>query len=239
MILDRNLAEKHRMLVITGIAGGLGSYLARTFAAEMPVVGTYHRSRPDFDPPLTGLYPVDVTSADSVAAFVEAARPHLSRIVLVNLAGVSLDGMGHKLAEATWDTVLDTNLKGTFLMCRALLPLMRAERWGRIVTVSSIVGQTGIPGTAAYASSKAGLFGLTRTLAAENAREGITANCLALGYFNAGMIQVIRPDLQDAIREKIPMRRFGEPEELAQALRFVIDCGYLTGSTISINGGLA
>jgi NAD(P)-dependent dehydrogenase (short-subunit alcohol dehydrogenase family) len=238
MILDANAREKNPMLVITGIAGGLGSYLAHAFAAEMPVVGTYHRSRPEFDPPLAGLYPVDVTSADSVAAFVEAARPHLSRIVLVNLAGVSIDGMGHKMPEATWDSVLDTNLKGTFLMCRALLPLMRAEHWGRIITVSSVVGQMGIPGTAAYASSKAGLFGLTRTLAAENAHEGITANTLALGYFNAGMINVIKPEIQARIREKIPMQRFGEPREFEQAVRFIIDCGYLTGSTISINGGL-
>ena len=123
-------------------------------------------------------------------------------------------------------------------MSRALLPIMRQQEWGRIIYVSSIVGQMGIAGTCAYSASKAGLFGLTRTLAAENAAKNITVNTLSLGYFDVGMINVIKPDMREQIKEKIPMRRFGNHNALEAGIKFLIDCDYITGTTININGGI-
>jgi NAD(P)-dependent dehydrogenase (short-subunit alcohol dehydrogenase family) len=158
--------------------------------------------------------------------------------VLVNLAGVSVDNIGHKVREADWDLVVDTNLKGTFLMSQALLTIMRNEGWGRIINVSSIVGQTAVPGTVAYSASKAGIFGLTRTLAVELAAKNVTVNALALGYFEVGMINAIKPEIQDQIKAKIPMRRFGDPRNVEQAVRFLIEADYITGAIININGGL-
>lgn len=181
---------------------------------------------------------MDVTDASSVDHFAKAVGDRLGQIVLVNLAGVSIDGMGHKMDELTWDRVVDTNLKGTFLMCRAMLPFMRKEEWGRIINISSIVAQKGIPGTVAYAASKGGLFSLTRTLATENAAKNITVNALALGYFEAGMINVLKPELQEQIRATIPMRRFGHPRNIELAIRFLIDADYITGAVLNINGGL-
>lgn len=123
-------------------------------------------------------------------------------------------------------------------MCRAMLPFMRQQEWGRIINISSIVGQVGVPGTVAYSASKSGLFGLTRTLAVENASRNITVNTLALGYFSVGMINVIRPEIQEQIKAKIPMKRFGDPHNVELAIRFLIECDYITGATININGGL-
>ena len=109
---------------------------------------------------------------------------------------------------------------------------------GRIINISSIVGQLGVPGTVAYSSSKAGVFGLTRTVASENAKKNITVNSLALGYFNIGIINTIAPEVQQQIKEKIPMGRFGDPKNIELAVRYLIDSDYITGTTIDINGGL-
>jgi NAD(P)-dependent dehydrogenase (short-subunit alcohol dehydrogenase family) len=116
---------------------------------------------------------------------------------------------------------------------------MREKGWGRIINLTSVVGQRGIAGTCAYAASKAGIEALTRTIAVENATKGITANCLALGYFETGMINTIPEPLQDKIRGSIPMGRFGTVLELEHAVRFLIDADYVTGATINVNGGLA
>jgi NAD(P)-dependent dehydrogenase (short-subunit alcohol dehydrogenase family) len=115
---------------------------------------------------------------------------------------------------------------------------MRKQEWGRIINVSSIVGQMGVPGTAAYSASKGGILSLTRTLAAENAAKNITVNAIALGYLEIGMINVVPPDRRELIRETIPMKRLGSPRNLELAIRFLIECDYITGAVIDINGGL-
>ena len=226
------------MIVINGASGGIGSYLVERLAEDYEVIGTYNTHKPPSADRAVEFYQVDVRDTDSIEGFVSAVTNQLQRVVLVNLVGISLDAMGHKMSEDTWDKVLDTNLKGAFLMCRALLPIMRKQEWGRIINVSSIVGQMGVPGTVAYSASKAGLFGLTRALASENAARNITANALALGYFDVGMIRVIKPEIQEQIRAMIPMKRLGNPRNVELAIRFLIESDYITGSTININGGL-
>jgi len=226
-------------IVITGVSGGLGGFLAEQLASQHTVIGTYHNRTID-DPQRVGgnVHLLDVTDAAQVQAFVDEVRAKLDRVVLVNMAGISLDAMGHKMPEELWDRVVDTNLKGVFLMSRALLPVMREQKWGRIINISSVVGQVGIPGTAAYAASKAGVIGLTRTLASENVTNNITVNALALGYFSVGIMKDLKPEIQDLIIQKIPMHRLGDPTNVAAAVRFLIDADYVTGTTININGGL-
>ena len=227
------------MIVITGASGGLGNYLVEHLGRDYEIIGTYNTHKPAPIDRVVEFFQVDVTDSGSVERFVAAVSDKLQRIVVINMAGISLEGMGHKIAEGKWDRVLDVNLKGTFLMCRALLPWMREQDWGRIINVSSVVGHLGVPGTVAYSASKTGLFGLTRTLAAENAMKNITVNVLGLGYFEVGMINVIRPEIQEQIRERIPMKRFGHPRNVELAIRFLIECDYVTGTSIAINGGLA
>jgi acetoacetyl-CoA reductase/3-oxoacyl-[acyl-carrier protein] reductase len=226
------------VIVITGASGGLGSYLVDYLSKDHEIIGTYHARRPESHSASVRFYELDISDPRSVGNFVASTEPLMHNTVLINLAGISMDGMGHKMSESTWDSIVDTNLKGTFLMCRAILPLMRKQEWGRIINISSIVGQIGIPGTVAYSASKGGPFSLTRTLAAENAAKNITVNALALGYFDVGMIGVIPPERREAIRAAIPMQRLGNPRNLELAVRFLVDCDYITGAIMDINGGL-
>jgi NAD(P)-dependent dehydrogenase (short-subunit alcohol dehydrogenase family) len=226
------------MIVISGASGGLGNYLVAHLSSDYEIIGTYNVHKPAPSTCAAVFYQVDVANSASVSEFADAVTTRLKHVVLINLAGISLDGVGHKMDEATWDRVLDTNLKGAFLMSRAFLPIMRQQEWGRIINISSIVGQVGIAGTVAYASSKAGLLGLTRTLAAENAGKNITVNALALGYFDIGMISVIKPEIQEQIRARIPMKRLGHARNVELGIRFLIESDYTTGSVININGGL-
>lgn len=226
------------MILITGASGGLGSYLVEQFGKEHDVIGTYNTHKPVLPDQSSTYYQLNVSDAASVDAFVNIVSDRLQKIILINMAGISLDGMGHKKSETAWDNVLDTNLKGTFLMCRAVLPLMREQKWGRIVNISSVVGQMGVPGTVAYSASKSALFGLTRTLAIENATRDITVNCLSLGYFEAGMINAVKSEIQEQVRARIPMKHFGHPRNVELAIRYLIESDYTTGSVININGGL-
>lgn len=227
--------EWAKLIVMTGASGGLGQYLIEHLSKDFEIIGTFHTHRPTDK---ARFYQVDVTDANSVAQFVTMIASSLQRIVLINLAGISLDGVGHRMSESIWDQVVDTNLKGAFLMCKAVLPFMREQKWGRIINVSSVVGQVGVPGTLAYSASKSGLFGLTRTLAIENASKNITVNTLALGYFNRGMIGTIDPEFQEQIKAKIPMGRLGHPRNIELAIRLLVEADYITGAVININGGL-
>lgn len=226
------------MIIMTGASGGIGSYLIEHLGRDYEIIGIFNTHKPASIGRAVGFYQVDVSDPGSVEQFAAAVAGKLQHIVLINLAGVSLDSMGHKMSDALWDQVVDVNLKGTFLMCRAILPFMREQEWGRIINISSVVAQIGVPGTVAYSASKAGLLGLTRTLSVENAMKNITVNTLALGYLDIGLIHVIKPEIQDQIRARIPMRRFGDPRNVEQAIRFLIECDYITGATININGGL-
>jgi NAD(P)-dependent dehydrogenase (short-subunit alcohol dehydrogenase family) len=184
-------------------------------------------------------FSADLTKPDSVKQYIDIVSDHLNeRVIMLNLAGISFDGLCHTLNMDSWGAVLDTNLTGSFVACKHVIPLMRERQWGRIILASSVVAQTGVHGTCAYSSSKAGLFGLTRTLAAENATKGITVNCLALGYFDAGMIRVLSQKMRENVVESIPMKRLGDPRNIAAAIKFLIDADYVTGTTININGGL-
>jgi NAD(P)-dependent dehydrogenase (short-subunit alcohol dehydrogenase family) len=223
--------------VLTGATGGLGTFLVSELRADGDVVATYRKARGPLDTGVTWAK-VDLQDSHDVSRFVEEHGTRLKRIVLLNLAGVSRDGMAHKLSEADYDEVLGTNLKGTFLMCRALLPQMRAEGWGRVIAASSVVAHLGIPGTLAYSASKAALHAMMRTVAVENAGKGVTANAVALGYFDAGMMYSLTPENQEKIKATIPMRRLGRPSEFLAAIRFIVGCEYLTGTTIDLNGGL-
>ena len=225
------------IIVITGASGGIGQYLIDKLCTDYEIIGTYNKHEPSLDR-RCALYKVDVCDEQSVANFTVEVKDKLKNIILINVAGISLDDMGHKMPSDVWDKVIDTNLKGTFLFCRAMLPFMREQEWGRIINMSSIVGQIGVPGTVAYSASKSGLFGMTRTLAIENAVKKITVNVLTLGYFDIGMISVIKPDLQERIKENIPMRKFGDPRNIELAVRFLIESNYITGTSININGGL-
>ena len=137
-----------------------------------------------------------------------------------------------------WSNLLNVNLIGTFNLINAVLPIMRENSFGRIINFSSIVAQRGIAGTSAYAASKSGLWGMSKAIAAENASKGITVNNLNLGYFSIGMIDQVPEAIQTQIKDQIPMKRFGDPRDILNAVEFLRDNSYITGASLDINGGL-
>ena len=226
------------MIVLAGASGGLGRHLTQELAKDHEIMGLYHTHKPE---PVHGnveFYSVDITSSGDIEEFVANVRTRLERVQLINAAGVSIDGVALRLSEELWNSVISANLTGPFLLARTLLPLMREQCYGRIVNISSVVGHVGVAGTAAYAASKTALDGLTKTLAAENASKNILVNNLALGYFDAGMMTKLPRDLQERIQAGIPLRRLGHPDDVVRAVRFLLECDYVTGTTIHINGGL-
>lgn len=234
--------------IVTGAARGIGAAIAAALAADgWPVVVNY-RADADGAEAVAGAIKAsggvavaaraDVTEPEQVEAMFAAAEDgHGPVLVLVNNAGMRVDGLAPQLDTRAWDSVLDTNLSAAFHTTkRALRPMLRA-RFGRIVNVASIVGPRANAGQANYAASKAGLIGLTKTVAVEVARRGITVNAVAPGLVETRLTEGINGALADAI----PARRPGTPEEVAACVRFLAseDAGYVTGSVLTVDGGLS
>jgi acetoacetyl-CoA reductase len=186
------------------------------------------------------VYAWDVADFDACARGVaEIAARHGPVEILVNNAGVTRDAMLHKMTRDQWRAVIGVDLDGCFNMCRAVIEGMRERRFGRIVNISSINGLAGQAGPTNYAAAKAGIIGFTKALALEGAARGITANAIAPGYTNTGMVAAMRPDILQSIVDRVPVHRLATPQEIARGVVFLAsdDAGFITGETLSINGG--
>jgi NAD(P)-dependent dehydrogenase (short-subunit alcohol dehydrogenase family) len=178
--------------------------------------------------------------ADCQRVVAEVLEQHGRIDILVNNAGITSDRTVRRMASDDWDRVVTVNLSGAFYMSRAVLEPMIEAGYGRIVNISSVIGETGNIGQANYAAAKSGLFGLTKTLALEMARRGITVNCVAPGFIATEMVTAVPADALANVVSQIPVGRLGEPEEIARVVEFLVDpdAGYITGTVVSVNGGL-
>ena len=184
----------------------------------------------------------DVSSAEDVARLVETTVTTFGRIdILVNNAGVTRDQLLMRMSEPDWDTVISIDLKSAFLCCRAVLPHMLKQRWGRIVSISSITGEIGNAGQANYASAKAGIIGLTRSIAKEVGSRGITANAIAPGFIDTMMTQQLKEKYREELMQRIPVGFFGSPRDIAEAAAFLAseEARYITGQVLKVDGGMA
>ena len=184
----------------------------------------------------------DVSNAEAAQALVDAALEAFGRIdVLVNNAGITRDGLLMRMKDADFDDVINVNLKGTFNMCRAVAKPMMKQRWGRIISMSSVVGVHGNAGQANYAASKAGVIGITKSMAKELASRGITANAIAPGFIATDMTAALTEKQRENIASRIGCGRLGTPEDVAALVGFLASdaAGYITGQTICVDGGLA
>ncbi len=183
----------------------------------------------------------DVADAASVESLFEQALAGLGKIdILVNNAGITRDGLLLRMTEEAWDSVLDSNLKGAFLCTRAAAKIMVKQRSGRIINITSVMGQIGNPGQANYSASKAGLIGFTRTVARELGARGITVNAVAPGFIDTNMTDALPENLREGILAKIPLGRFGSPEDVGAAVTFLASeaASYITGQTLTVDGGM-
>jgi 3-oxoacyl-[acyl-carrier protein] reductase len=184
---------------------------------------------------------LDVTSIDSVKEAFGKAQKDKGRIdVLVNNAGITRDGLAIRMKQADWQLVMRINLEGAFLCSQQVLQGMMKNRWGRIVNIASVVGQSGQAGQANYAASKAGLIGMTKSLAQEMASRGITVNAVAPGYIQTDMTAVLSEEVRGKILAQVPLGRIGKPEDIAATVKFLTseDASYITGQVIGVNGGM-
>jgi len=228
------------MILITGASKGIGRYLFTRFKQDgLTVKGTYNTTTMDLETDMNDYCKVDVSDFNEVAGFIDSLKDKLSQIVLLNCAGISYNSFAHKADIEQWGRVIDVNLKGSFNVIHELLPIMRKQGYGRIVNFSSVIASLPTPGVSAYAASKAGLLGLTKSLAAENASKGITVNAINLGYVNTGMgVNDVPVDYQLKMKAQIPAGRFCEPEEIYNTVKYLIETEYINGAAIDINGAL-
>ena len=235
--------------LVTGASGGIGSAIAQALAAQgarLAVSGSNAEKLNAFRDSLGGDHvalPCDLGDAAAVDALVPAAAEALGgRLdILVNNAGVTRDNLAMRMKDEEFAQVIQVNLEAAFrLMRSACTPMMRA-RFGRIVSVTSVVGVTGNPGQANYAASKAGVTGMTKALAQELASRGVTVNCVAPGFIATAMTDVLPDAQKDALNQRIPAGRMGEGSDIAAAVVYLAskEAGYVTGQTVHVNGGMA
>ncbi len=234
--------------LITGASGGIGGAIARALHGAGAAVGL---SGTRIEPleALAGdlgerahVLPCNLSDGEAVAALPKQAAEAMGGVdILVNNAGITRDNLFMRMSDEEWQTVLDVNLTSTMRLCRAVMRPMMKARWGRIVNISSIVGATGNPGQANYAASKAGMVGMTKSIAYEVASRGITANCVAPGFIATAMTDKLNDDQKAKINAQIPAARMGTPEEVAAAVLYLAsaEAGYVTGATLHVNGGMA
>jgi 3-oxoacyl-[acyl-carrier protein] reductase len=184
---------------------------------------------------------LNVTDAAALDAAIDGVVKASGGLhVLVNNAGITRDGLSMRMRDEDWDAVIDTNLKAVFRACRAVSRPMMKQRFGRIINITSVVGSSGNPGQANYAASKAGVAGLTRSLAAELGSRNITVNCVAPGFIETDMTAKLNEEQQAAIMRQIPLARLGQAAEIAHAVAFLAspEAGYITGCELPVNGGM-
>jgi 3-oxoacyl-[acyl-carrier protein] reductase len=238
-----------QIALVTGASRGIGATIAAELAARgLKVIGTattddgaqrISQALAAF-PGCRGAR-LDVNDAAAGEALVEAiVTEHGALHVLVNNAGITRDTLAMRMKDADWDAVLDTNLKAVFRMSRAVMRTMMKQRYGRIISITSVVGASGNPGQANYAAAKAGVAGMTRALARELGSRGITVNCVAPGFIATDMTAVLPEEQQKALLAQIPLGALGKPEDIAHAVAYLASpqAGYVTGQELHVNGGM-
>ena len=241
-------AQAQQVALVTGASRGIGRAIALLLAERgFKVIGTATSDSGSAAigealAPLGGLgLTLNVTDAAALDAAIDGiVKQHGGLHVLVNNAGITRDTLAMRLKDDDWDAVIDTNLKSVFRACRAAIKPMMKQRFGRIVNITSVVGASGNPGQANYCASKAGVAGMTRSLAKELGSRNITVNCVAPGFIATDMTEVLPEAQKAALMAQIPLGRLGAPQDIAEAVAFLASpaAGYITGTELHVNGGM-
>jgi|SRR4051812_35056861 3-oxoacyl-[acyl-carrier protein] reductase len=234
--------------LVTGASGGIGGSIARALHAQGATVAISGTRREALDGLASALgsrvhvLPCDLADKDAVEKLVPSAEEKMEKLdILVANAGITKDNLFVQLKDDDWDQVIAVNLTATFRLARAAVKGMMRRRFGRVIAITSIVGVTGNPGQGNYTAAKAGLIGMIKTLGAEYAKRGVTANCIAPGFIATPMTDKLNDKQREAILAKVPAARLGAPDDIAAAAVYLAsdDAAYVTGQTLHINGGMA
>jgi 3-oxoacyl-[acyl-carrier protein] reductase len=238
-----------RTALVTGATGGIGAAIARTLhkaGASVAVSGTRASVLEELKAELGGervlVLPCNLADAAAVEKLVPDAEAAMGSLdILINNAGITRDGLAMRMKDEDWASVLDVNLTASFRLARAAMRGMMKKRWGRIVNITSVVGVTGNPGQANYVASKAGVIGLTKSLALELASRNVTVNAVAPGFIATPMTDVLNDKQKEAILARVPAGRLGSGNEVAAAVLYLAseEAAYVTGQTLHVNGGMA
>lgn len=235
-------------VLITGASGGIGGAIAKALhsaGATVSLSGTRVEPLEALAAELgerAYVLPCNLSDAEAVTALPKQAADAMGSVdILVNNAGITRDNIFMRMSDDEWTSVLDVNLTSTMRLCKGVIRGMMKSRWGRIVNISSIVGATGNPGQANYAASKAGMVGMSKSIAYEVASRGITVNCVAPGFIATAMTDKLNDEQKSGILTQIPAGRMGEAEEIAAAVLYLAsaEAAYVTGTTLHVNGGMA
>ncbi|KRS11980.1 3-oxoacyl-ACP synthase [Roseovarius atlanticus] len=234
--------------LVTGASGGIGGEIAKALHGAGATVGL-SGTRVEPLQALAGelgerahVLPCNLSDPEAVDALPKQAAEAMGSVdILVNNAGITRDQIFMRMSDEEWQNVIDVNLTATMRLCRGVMRPMMKARWGRIINISSIVGATGNPGQVNYAASKAGMVGMTKSIAYEVASRGITANAVAPGFIATAMTDKLTDEQKDKINAQIPAARMGTPQEIAAAVLYLAspEAGYVTGATLHVNGGMA
>lgn len=234
--------------LVTGASGGIGGEIAKALHAAGANVGLSGTRVEPLEALAAELgerafvFPCNLGDADAVKDLPKQAIEAMGSLdILVNNAGITKDQIFMRMSDEEWQQVIDVNLTSAMRLCRAVMRPMMKARWGRIINISSIVGATGNPGQVNYAASKAGMVGMTKSIAYEVASRGITANAVAPGFIATAMTEKLNDEQKEAINKQIPSNRMGTPAEIAAAVLYLAsdEAGYVTGTTLHVNGGMA
>jgi 3-oxoacyl-[acyl-carrier protein] reductase len=241
---------KNRIAFVTGASRGIGRACAEKLASGGARVVLAARSLDKLEEVAARIragggevfvVSIDLAAPESIKEAFSRASKEFGRIdILVNNAGVTRDGLAMRMKRDDWDLVLQTNLSGSFFCIQQVIPAMIRERWGRIVNITSVVGEAGNPGQANYVASKAGLIGLTKSLAQELGSRNVTVNAVAPGFIDTDMTAALNDELKAKVTESVPLKRIGKPEDIAAAVHFLCgeEANYITGHVLDVNGGM-
>ncbi len=239
-----------KVAIITGSSRGIGRAIALHLASQGAIIVASARNVAALESLVDDIegqggkalaVPGDVGLSKDVHALFAAAMEAFGRVdILINNAGITRDGLLMRMKDEDWDAVLDTNLKGAFYCCRSAAKIMSKQRSGRIVNISSVVGEMGNAGQANYCASKAGLIGLTKSIARELARRNVTVNAIAPGFIITDMTDALSDQVKEGLQGQIPLARLGEAQDIAHAVAFLASeqAGYITGQVLGVNGGM-
>ncbi|AOV07517.1 3-oxoacyl-[acyl-carrier-protein] reductase [Sporosarcina ureilytica] len=238
-----------KVAIVTGGSRGIGAAIAKELADKGAHVAINYQSRSDAaDEVIKDIeenegsaiaVKADVSNAQDIAQFMEEVKNRFGKIdILVNNAGITRDRTFRRLSEEEWNEVINVNLNSVYNTTSAVINHMLEQKSGRVINISSIIGQAGGFGQTNYAAAKAGMIGFTKSLALETARNGITVNAVCPGFIGTEMVQAMPEDVLAKVVAKVPMQRLGTPKEIAEAVVFLAQADYITGQTINVNGGL-